>query len=58
MSRPERVFTAQQVHDIGCRCRSCLSMSALKRAASVTSVLLLLWVAVFVSMGWRLEQFF
>lgn len=58
MNRSERVFTAQQVHDIGCRCRSCLSMSALKRAAAVTSVLLFLWVVVFVAMGWSPSQFF
>lgn len=58
MNRSERVFTAQQVHDIGCRCRSCLSMSALKRTAAVFFLLLFLWVVVFVAMGWDLTQFF
>lgn len=58
MSRSEKVFTAQQVHDIGCRCRSCLSMSALKRAATVSSLLCFLWLVVFLAMGWHPAQFF
>lgn len=58
MNRSERVFTAQQVHDIGCRCRSCLSMSALKRTSAVFSLLCFLWVLVFIAMGWDLAQFF
>ncbi|MDO5666547.1 MAG: hypothetical protein Q4G44_01845 [Alcaligenaceae bacterium] len=58
MNPSERVFTAQQVHDIGCRCRSCLSMSALKRTAAVFLLLVFLWVTVFVAMGWDLTRFF
>ncbi|NLA88578.1 MAG: hypothetical protein GX844_01815 [Alcaligenaceae bacterium] len=58
MNPSERVFTAQQVHEIGCRCRSCLSMSAFKRTAAVFSLLAFLWVVVFIAMGWNITQFF
>ncbi|WP_180963787.1 hypothetical protein [Oligella urethralis] len=58
MNSSDSVFTSQQVHDIGCRCRSCLTMSALKRTSVVFLVLLLLWTVVFVAMGWDLTRLF
>lgn len=58
MNQSKPVFTAQQIHAIGCRCRSCLTMSALKRTGVVLAILSVCWVTTFAAMGWEPTRFF